>query len=68
MKQLLDAGADVNAQAKHRSALQVASESGHEQIVRLLLERGALADNNAIQAASAGGHEQIVRLLLEQKV
>lgn len=42
----LDHGADVNSQDKRygASALQVASQSGQEQIVRLLLSRGAKVD------------------------
>jgi len=49
-------------------ALQAASYSGSEQIVRLLLEKGVgiNAHGNALQAASRGGNEQIVRLLLDK--
>jgi ankyrin repeat protein len=48
------------------------SYKGHEQIVRLLVEKGADANaqggyyGNALQAASSEGHEQVVRLLVEK--
>ncbi|KAH0556063.1 hypothetical protein GP486_005995, partial [Trichoglossum hirsutum] len=53
------------------SALQAASASGYNAIVRLLLERGADTDakggqyGSALQAASAGGYDATVRLLME---
>ena len=66
-------GADVNAQGgRYGNALQAASYSGHEQIVRLLVYLGADVNaqggryGNALQAASIRGHEQIVRLLVDK--
>ncbi|KAJ7059443.1 hypothetical protein C8F01DRAFT_1295268 [Mycena amicta] len=53
------------------NALQAASDGGHPDIVRLLLEHGADVnmqgghDGNALQAASHSGHLDVVRLLLE---
>lgn len=55
-----------------RTALQAASERGHLNIVKLLLERGAevnappspVAGRTALQAAAGGGFEAIVHLLL----
>lgn len=39
---LLDAGCDVDADGGlYRNALQAASFGGHEEIVRLLIEKGA---------------------------
>jgi ankyrin repeat protein len=38
---LLDAGADVNTRAGRWTALDVASERGHEAVRKILLERGA---------------------------
>ena len=49
-----------------------ASSRGHEQVVRLLVEKGPDVDaqggryGNALQASSSRGHEQIVRLLAEK--
>ena len=54
------------------AALQAASSSGHENIVRLLLEKGADVNlqggfyGSALQAASFHGHKNFVRLLLEK--
>jgi len=65
-------GADINAQGGN--AMQAASASGHETVVRLLLENGADVNaqggrfRNALQAAEARGHETVVRLLLEKGV
>lgn len=54
------------------TALQMASEKGHAEVVRRLLRAGAdmakTADSNRISAlhgASAMGHDAVVRLLLE---
>ena len=50
----------------------MASEGGHKQIVKLLLDKGVEVNvkgrdfRNALQAASEGGHEQIVKLLLDK--
>ncbi|KAK0716794.1 heterokaryon incompatibility protein-domain-containing protein, partial [Lasiosphaeria miniovina] len=52
--------------------LSRAAESGHEAVVRLLLEKGAsidLKDNygrTPLSRAAANGHEAVVRLLLEK--
>jgi ankyrin repeat protein len=52
-------------------ALRAASEKGFDEIVKLLLDAGALANDHedgcisAIQFAAKGGHEGIVRRLLE---
>ena len=53
------------------NALYAASEGGHADTVKLLLEKGATIDTdmgrsgNAFQAAAEGGHEDIVKLLLD---
>ncbi|KAF3317256.1 hypothetical protein TWF173_000499 [Orbilia oligospora] len=72
VKDLLDQGADINAQGGfYDNALQAASYEGHEKIVEFLVNHGADANAqgghryyNALQAASYGGHEKIVELLL----
>ena len=38
---LLDNGADVNAQGRSGTALEVALSHGHKQMVQLLLDNGA---------------------------
>jgi ankyrin repeat protein len=70
---LLEKGAGVNAKepGKHRTVIQAACASGHEAIVRLLLEHGADVnaqgqDGTALQEALSRGHEAVVRLLLEK--
>jgi len=52
--------------------LQVASYQGHEEIVKLLLDKSANVNaqggsySNALQAALEGGHEAIAKLLLDK--
>ncbi|KAK8064712.1 hypothetical protein PG994_007350 [Apiospora phragmitis] len=72
-KELLETGAEVNAQGGNfGNALQAASLGGHEAIVRLLLEKGAEVNaqgrhyGNALQAALYEPDEATVRLLLEK--
>ncbi|KAK6507970.1 hypothetical protein TWF481_006390 [Arthrobotrys musiformis] len=77
VKDLLDHGADVNAQAQngtHCNALQAASAKGHEKITKLLLDHGADVNaqtkvasyyGSALRAASTEGHEGITKLLLD---
>ena len=54
------------------NALYAASARGHEQIVKLLLDKDADVNaqgghyGNALQTASEGGHEQVVKLLLDK--
>ena len=54
------------------TALLIAAEYGHDELVKLLLDRGADVNaqggehDNALQAASSRGHEQTVRLLLDR--
>ena len=57
VQMLLDKGANFNAPGgEYGNALQVASKGGHDQVVRMLLDKGA--NVNALQAASEGGHDQ----------
>jgi ankyrin repeat protein len=62
--QLLDKGADVDAQGgDYGNALQAALDGGHKAVVRLLLEKGVDVNadggdyGNALEVASQGGHE-----------
>jgi serine/threonine-protein phosphatase 6 regulatory ankyrin repeat subunit B len=78
VRQLLEAGMDVNAFFKGANALIFASRYGHTRVVRLLLERGAdpstktrtgkYAGNSlplhALALAAEHGHLQIVRMLI----
>ncbi|KAF2643051.1 ankyrin, partial [Massarina eburnea CBS 473.64] len=80
-KLLLGRGANVNVQSrwydsKHKrfyenNALRAASRGGHEQVVKLLLEKGVDINvenggyyGNALQGAVGNGHEDIVKLLV----
>ncbi|KAF1941674.1 ankyrin [Clathrospora elynae] len=51
---------------------EAASSEGHEQMVKLLLEKNSDVNaqggryGNALQATSYRGHEQVVKLLLEK--
>jgi ankyrin repeat protein len=61
-----------NDSGEYGNALQAASARGHEQVVKLLLDKGADLNaqggeyGNALQAAAARGHEQVVKLLLDK--
>jgi hypothetical protein len=65
---LLEAGVDPTA--KDNYAIQYASENGHLEVVKLLLEQPGVDpsadDNHAIRWASQKGHLEVVKLLLEQ--
>ena len=68
---LLDAGADKEFRVGDKTALMLASELGHLEVVHLLLEARADTDSwdnfgrTALLHASESGHLAIVRLLLE---
>jgi outer membrane protein assembly factor BamB len=70
---LLDAGVDVNAKARYdATALMFASDRGHLDIVRLLVERGAdvnIADTfykfTALGMALGSGHRDVAKYLLQ---
>jgi len=73
VQQTLDAGADVNATDSYgRTALILASEQGHPEIVAMLLEKGAdvnakgIFGMTALQWASRNGRTEIVKILLRQ--
>ncbi|VUC26335.1 unnamed protein product [Clonostachys rosea] len=70
---LLDRGADVNAQSGlYGNALQAALHGGHLELAKGLLERGANVNaqggnyGTAIQAASTQGHLEFANMLLEK--
>ena len=54
------------------SALMMASQNGHTEIVEVLLEKGAQVDiqssteKSSLHLASRNGHTKVVRLLLEK--
>ena len=60
-------GGHNSSHANNDQALLLASDSGHLEVVRLLLENGAdIHANNdeALQWASENGHLEVVRLLI----
>jgi ankyrin repeat protein len=72
VKQLLDAGADVNAVGESRiTALMGAAAGGNPETVKLLLEHGAKVDAKgpqdmtALMAAAEAGKADAVKLLLQ---
>ncbi len=70
-RKLLDSGADPEASPSlpEANALMAAAQGGHEDVVRLLLERGAKAKvldgngNTAIDYAQAAGHGKVAAIL-----
>jgi ankyrin repeat protein len=74
VKAFLDKGTDVNARTQYgATALSYASDKGHVEVVKLLLERGADPDvkdtfygATPMSWAAPKGHVEIVRLLIEK--
>ena len=63
----------INAQGGYYgNTLQAASWGGHNQVMQVLLDKGADVNaqggyyGNALQAASHRGHEKVVQMLLEK--
>jgi Ankyrin repeats (3 copies) len=67
LRMLLDAGEDPNRYNGHSTPLHQAALAGHEQIVRLLVERGARLDRKDIlwQATPAGWAQHAGRTEIE---
>ena len=72
VKRLIEAGADVSAQANNGyTALMFASQEGHQDVVKLLIDEkadvNAQANNGStvLMIASKEGHTEIVKLLME---
>src|SRR5687768_3158226 len=74
VRKALDAGAPVDAGNRYQAtALMFASDRGHADVVRLLIERGADVNKQdtfyrmrAINLAMQNGHEAAVALLLDK--
>jgi ankyrin repeat protein len=67
---LLDMGADANAWGRHGSPLKAACFGGHDDVVRLLIRRGAVMDAtngkwNALEAATSRGYLSTSKILVE---
>ncbi|MCP4371747.1 MAG: ankyrin repeat domain-containing protein [Deltaproteobacteria bacterium] len=73
IRKLIDAGADVNVINKDKATpLYIASQEGHTEIVKMLLEakadvnKGSMdSDLTPLLMATNGGHTEVVQLLLE---
>jgi len=74
VKQLLNAGVDVNAKNNDygSTALIVTSTVGHTEVVKILLEKGADVNSEnkygdtALMGAAAAGQTKIVKALLQK--
>jgi ankyrin repeat protein len=75
---LLEYGADVNAKTERHTALHLAAEKGHLEIVKLLLEHGAdvnektkYGGETAVEMAEHMGHTKVfgfIRQWLEHRL
>lgn len=66
---LLAAGADINSMTSRRlTPLHIASLHGSEEIVRLLLSRGAVKRKEAMLMAASNGRAKLVQVLFEYGV
>jgi len=69
VKELIKAKADVNATNELYTALMLASENGHMEVVKVLLAAGADVNvksrtgNTALSQATEQGHSEIIELL-----
>ena len=71
VRELLDSGEDPNTREHYtnRTALMIASEYGHTEIIRLLLDRGAdpnsigIYGRTALMIAESEGNDDITRLI-----
>ncbi|KAL3450329.1 ankyrin repeat-containing domain protein [Aspergillus insuetus] len=72
VKLLFDAGADIEGRDRFRSTLLAATENGHNEIVKFLVEQGARqvsadGDQNALCCALKGNcSTEVIRLLLNE--
>ena len=70
---LLDKGAHVNAQGgyTYSNALEAASRNGRDEVVQLLLDKGAVLDakllKQSLRVAKARKYDRVVQLLQDHK-
>lgn len=65
---LLDIGSNTGQDFYHRYPIIEAASNGHVEIVKLLIEKGAVIDprdNEPLRLASKHGHLEVVKLLLK---
>ena len=63
---LIDNGANISTvNGVHLTALQIAAEKGHLEVVKTLFEAGAVADQTALHHAAANNGLEVVKYLLQ---
>lgn len=63
---LLDNNASISAvNSAHQTAIQLAAENGHVEVVKALYEAGAVADQTALHHAAANNRLEVVKFLLK---
>ncbi len=63
---LLDNNADTSiVNSAHQTAIQLAAENGHVEVVEVLYRAGAVADQTALHHAAANNRLEVVEYLLE---
>ena len=57
---------ETNLDSEYENIMQLASQNGHINIIRRMLEKGATNYNDAMASAAEGGQIEIVKLMLEK--
>ena len=66
---LLDNNASISAvNSAHQTAIELAAENGHVEVVKALYEAGALVDQTALHRAAANNRLEVVKFLLKAGV
>ena len=69
VRYLLDNNAFISTfNCAHQTPIQLAAENGHAEVVKILYEAGAVADQTALHHAAANNRLEVVKFLLENGI